>query len=82
MHLIRAILLRGFLLVEALKGAVVAFIETPAATYGYPRKPHLLECNVGRRDRPHQQAGVYDIAVDALVGHECASEFRFCFTRV
>src|SRR5260370_4615685 len=76
LHLFLPILLRGLLLVEPLEGAVVAFVEAPAATHGDPRALHLGEGQVGRLDRAHEQRRVDHGACEAGRLHQAPRLFR------
>src|SRR5687768_18007594 len=67
----------GFRLVQALQGAVMTFVQAPAAANGNPHEVELVERNPERTNRSLQQRRIGDIESQSLGLQQPSSVSRF-----
>ena len=79
-HLLVAILLCCFLLVEARECSIVAFVQSPRLNYGQPFAFHHLKRNLLRVDGAFQVRRVAHIEVKSGLFHQFASAFCLCLS--
>ena len=77
MNLVVAIFRRGFTLIEALQGTVVAFVQPPVANDRNPHQVHLVLDVPERTNRTLQNGCVSDVEVVAEVPEELSGRDRF-----